>query len=320
MPVGHLNKEKQMKRLHTYSIVALDIKTNQIGVAVQSHWFAVGALCPWIEPGVGAITTQSMVEVSYGPKGLDLLRNGETSQEALKLLLEADDGRDLRQVAIVDAKGNIAVHTGNRCIAEAGHQTGDSFSVQANMMLNNSVWPAMASAFENTKGTLADHLIAALQAAQDAGGDIRGKQSAALMIAENVRDDTPWTHMLTNLRVDDHTEPIIELQRLLYVQHAYDLMNEGDDLLIKEQSEAARKKYQQAAELAPDIEELPFWQAVTLADTGKIDQALPIFQRVFSRNQNWALLVQRLPSSGLLTDDPGVMRKILSVNLHKGVD
>lgn len=181
-----------MKRLHTYSIVALDKKTNQIGVAVESHWFAVGALYPWIEPGVGAITTQAMVEVSYGPKGLYLLRNGRTSQETLNLLLEADDGRDLRQVAIVDAKGNIAVHTGNRCISDTGHQTGDSFSVKAKMMLNNSVWSAMASAYEKTQGALADCLIAALQAAQEAGGDIRGKQSAALMIAENVRDDNPW--------------------------------------------------------------------------------------------------------------------------------
>lgn len=261
-----------------------------------------------------------MVEVSYGPKGLDLLRDGKTSQEALKLLLEADDGRDLRQVAIVDADGNIAVHTGNRCIAEAGHQTGNSFSAQANMMLNDSVWPAMAAAYEKTQGVLADRLIAALQAAQESGGDIRGKQSAALMISENIRDDKPWTHMRTNLRVDDHPEPIIELQRLLDIQLAYDLMNEGNDLLSKDLSESARIKYQQAAQLAPDIEELPFWQAVTLADTGKIDQALPIFERVFSINKNWALLVQRLPASGLLTDDPKVMRKILSVNIEKGVN
>ena len=309
-----------MKHLHTYSIVALDKKTNQIGVAVQSHWFAVGAICPWIKPGVGAIATQSMVEVSYGPKGLELLRNGKTSQEVLNLLLKADDGRDLRQVAIVDTNGNTAVHTGNRCIAEAGHQTGDCYSVQANMMLNNSVWSAMAAAYENSRGVLSNRLIAALRAAQAAGGDIRGKQSAALMVAKNVRDETPWAHILTNLRVDDHPEPVIELQRLLDIQNAYDLMNEGDDLLSKEQSDSARIKYQQAAELAPDIEELPFWQAVTLADTGKIDQALPIFERVFSSNKNWALLVKRLPSSGLLTDDPSVMRKILSVNYPKGVD
>lgn len=303
-----------MTFFHTYSIVAMDRKTNQIGVAVQSHWFAVGALCPWIEPGVGVIATQSMVEVSYGPKGLALLRDSKPAQQALDELLEVDEGKELRQVAMVDALGNAVVHTGKRCIAEAGHQIGDSFSVQANMMLNNTVWSAMASAFENSQGNLANRLLSALQAAQATGGDIRDKQSASLLVSENIKDDTPWKHILTNLRVDDHTDPIIELNRLLNIQNAYDLMNEGDDLLSKNENEAAKIKYQQAAKLAPDIEELPFWHAVTLADTGKVDEALPIFERIFSINKNWALLIQRLPASGLLTKDPRVMRKILSVN------
>ena len=303
-----------MTFFHTYSIVAMDRKTEQIGVAVQSHWFAVGALCPWIEPGVGVIATQSMVEVSYGPKGLGLLRDGKPAQLALDELLEADERKELRQVAIVDAQGNVAAHTGKRCIAEAGHQIGNSFSAQANMMLNNTVWSAMASAFENTQDNLANRLLSALQAAQAAGGDIRGKQSASLLVSKNIKDDTPWKNILTNLRVDDHPDPIIELKRLLDIQYAYDLMNEGDNLLAKNENEAAKIKYQQAAKLAPDIEELPFWHAVTLADTGKLDQALPIFERVFSINKNWSLLVQRLPASGLLTEDPQVMRKILSVN------
>ena len=300
-----------MTFFHTYSIVAMDRKTNQIGVAVQSHWFAVGALCPWIESGVGVITTQSMVEVSYGPKGLALLRGGKPAQQALNELLEADDGKELRQVAVVDAQGNVAAHTGKRCIAEAGHQIGDSFSAQANMMLNNTVWSAMASAFENSQGNLANRLLSALQAAQEAGGDIRGKQSASLLVSENVKDDTPWKNIFSDLRVDDHPDPILELKRLLDIQYAYDLMNEGDDLLSKNKNEAAKIKYQQAAKLAPDIEELPFWHAVTLADTGKVNEALPIFERVFNINKNWALLVQRLPASGLLTKEPQVMRKIL---------
>jgi len=303
-----------MTFFHTYSIVAMDRKTNQIGVAVQSHWFAVGALCPWIEPGVGVIATQSMIKVSYGPKGLALLRDGKTAQQALNELLEADDGKELRQVAIVDAQGNVAAHTGKRCIAEAGHQIGGSFSVQANMMLNNTVWPAMASAFEKIQGNLANRLLSALQAAQAAGGDIRGKQSASLLVSNNIKDDTPWEHILIDLRVDDHPDPIIELKRLLDIQYAYDLMNEGDDFLSKNENEASKIKYKQAAKLAPDIEELPFWHAVTLANTGKVDEALPIFERVFNINNNWALLVQRLPASGLLTKDSQVMRKILSVN------
>ena len=182
------------------------------------------------------------------------------------------------------------------------------------MMLNDTVWPAMASAFENTQDNLANRLLSALQAAQAAGGDIRGKQSASLLVSKNIKDDTPWKNILTNLRVDDHPDPIIELKRLLDIQYAYDLMNEGDNLLAKNENEAAKIKYQQAAKLAPDIEELPFWHAVTLADTGKLDEALPIFERVFSINKNWSLLVQRLPASGLLTKDPQVIRKILSVN------
>ena len=303
-----------MTFLHTYSIVALDRKANQIGIAVQSHWFAVGALCPWIEPGVGVIATQSMVEVSYGgPKGLALLRDGKSARQALFELLKTDDRKELRQVAVVDAQGNVAVHTGKRCIAEAGHQIGNSFSVQANMMLNATVWPAMANAFENTLGNLAKRLLAALQAAQSAGGDIRGKQSASMLVSENIKDDTPWKHTLIDLRVDDHSDPIAELKRLLDIQDAYDLMNAGDDHLSKNKNEAARNRYEQASKLAPDIDELPFWQAVTLADTGKVDEALPIFEQIFKKNGNWALPVQRLPASGLLTNDPQVMHKILSV-------
>ena len=303
-----------MTLLHTYSIVAVDRKTNQIGVAVQSHWFAVGALCPWIEPGVGAIATQSMVEVSYGPKGLALLRSGKNPQQALDDFLRSDESRDLRQVAIVDAQGKVAVHTGKRCIAEAGHQIVDSFSVQANMMLNNTVWAAMASAFENSQGDLAYRLLSALQAAESVGGDIRGKQSASLLVANNIKDETPWKHILTDLRVDDHQDPIIELKRLLDVKSAYNLMNDGDSLLARNENKAALKKYQQAVELAPNIDEIPFWHAVTLADTGKVNQAMPIFKRLFNRNSVWALLVQRLPTSGLLTKDPEVMRKILSAD------
>jgi len=302
-----------MTFFHTYSIVAMDRKTNQIGVAVQSHWFAVGALCPWIESGVGLIATQSMVEVSYGPKGLALLRDGKPAQQALNELLEADDGKELRQVAVVDAQGNVAAHTGKRCIAEAGHQIGDSFSAQANMMLNNTVWSAMASAFENSQGNLANRLLSALQAAQAAGGDIRGKQSASLLVSENIKDDTPWKNIFTDLRVDDHPDPILELKRLLDIQYAYDLMNEGDDLLSKNKNEAAKIKYQQAAKLAPDIEELPFWHAVTLAETGKVNEALPIFERVFNINKNWALLVQRLPASRIAYQGtPGDAKNLIS--------
>ena len=297
----------------TFSIVARDEQNGQLGVAVQTHWFAVGAICPWVEAGVGAVATQSMVEVSYGPKSLDFLRGGKSAQEALDGLIAEDKNQGLRQVAVVDAQGRIAVHTGDRCIQAAGHRTGKGFSVQANMMKNDSVWPAMEEAYLAAKGDLANRMLAALYAAQAAGGDIRGKQSAAILVAKGEKSDESWRHVLVNLRVDDHPEPLMELERLLKINKAFDLMNEGDALLAKDLNEAAREKYSLAAAIAPDIEELPFWQAVTFADTGRIEEALPIFKKVFQKNKDWAELVRRLPPSGLLKDDMDMMKRILDV-------
>lgn len=302
-----------MNLLHTFSIVARDPKNDQMGVAVQTHWFGVGALCPWVEADVGAIATQSMVERSYGPCGLDLLREGKTAPEVLEELLSHDDQRELRQVAMVDSFGNVATHTGNRCIEEAGHIIGNQYSVQANMMKNSTVWPAMADAFEKNAMDLADRMLAALKAAQAAGGDIRGKQSAAMMIAENEKSNKPWEHMLFNLRVDDHPEPLKELERLIKVQRAYRLMNEGDELLSKHEIEEAMQHYSAAEQHAPHTLEIPFWQAVTLADMGQMEKALPIFSRVFKQNPDWAILVQRLPKAGLLRNDPEMMQRILEV-------
>jgi uncharacterized Ntn-hydrolase superfamily protein len=302
-----------MAFLHTYSIVARDEKTGQLGVAVQSHWFAVGSLCPWVEAGVGAIATQSMTEPAYGPRGLEALRSGKPARQVLEELLAVDESRELRQVAIVDAQGQIAVHTGARCISDAGHQIGKGFSVQANMMLNASVWPAMAAAFEQAQGDLSLRMLAALQAAQSAGGDIRGQQSACMLVADGIKSDQPLEHLLVDVRVDDSTQPLVELERLLNIQRAYNLMNQGDALLAENEMKGALEKYGQAAALAPDIDELPFWQAVTLADMGKVEEALPIFAQVFKQNPNWVELVQRLPASELLRDDPQMMRRILSM-------
>jgi uncharacterized Ntn-hydrolase superfamily protein len=304
-----------MAFLHTYSIVARDEESGQFGVAVQSHWFAVGSLCPWVEAGVGAIATQSMVEPAYGPRGLDALRSGKPADQVLQELLAQDKGRELRQVAIVDASGQVAVHTGTRCISAAGHQSGSGYSVQANMMMNARVWPEMAAAFEKAQGDLSLRMLAALQAAQTAGGDIRGQQSACMLIADGVKSDKPWEHLLVDIRVDDSPKPLVELERLLNIQRAYELMNQGDALLAKDEMKAAQEKYGQAAALAPKIDEIPFWQAVTLADIGKVEEALPIFAQVFNQNPNWAELVQRLPACGLLRDDPQMMRQILSIQI-----
>jgi uncharacterized Ntn-hydrolase superfamily protein len=297
---------------HTYSIVARDPQTGHLGVAVQSHWFAVGGLVCWAEAGVGAVATQSVVKVDYGPLGLARMRAGLSAPQTLSELVAADNGRELRQVAMVDAQNAVAAHTGTRCIAEAGHVTGDGFSVQANMMANAQVWPAMASAYRDAQGGLAERLLAALDAAQAVGGDIRGKQSAAMLIVAAEPDPQPWQGILLELRVDDHPQPLQELRRLVNLQRAYEHMNHGDDLLGQDRVQEALEEYRTAAQMAPQIPELPFWHAVTLADLGRMDEALPLFRGVFERDPNLATLVQRLPASGLLRDDEGMMSRILS--------
>src|SRR5678809_1014161 len=208
----------QLRPVNTFSIVARDSATGQIGVAVQSHWFSVGSIVPWAEAGVGAVATQSFVDPSYGKLGLDLMRTGKSGPEALRSLLAGDEGREVRQVAMIDAQGRVDDWAGKNDIQAAGHIVGKNFSVQANLMLNDKVWPAMARAFENTKGDLADRMLAALDAAQAAGGDIRGRQSAALIVVTGKPTGLAWKDRLFDLRVDDSSEPLQELRRLVILQ------------------------------------------------------------------------------------------------------
>ncbi len=298
---------------HTYSIVARDPKTGDFGVAVQSHWFQVGPIVPWAEAGVGAVATQSFVRVDYGPRGLALMRGGASAEEALQKLLAEDPQRDVRQVAMVDKEGRVATWTGPRCIAAAGHQKGAGFSVQANLMDKDTVWPAMARAFEAAQGDLADRMLAALEAAEAQGGDIRGRQSAALLVVRAAPTGEPWRDRLVDLRIDDHREPLGELRRLLTLHRAYEAMNQGDDALAAGKNDEALDHYTRASGLAPEIAELPFWQAVTLFTAGREEQALAIFRDVFAREERWARLVPRLPAAGLLPDDPEKIAKILGV-------
>lgn len=308
-----MKKKMRPKRFpfaHTFSIVARDPQTGEMGVAVQSHWFSTGTVVTWAEPGIGAVATQSMAEVSYGPLGLFQMQQKKTAPQVLRDLLEKDANREVRQVAMVDAYGNIAVHTGARCIAEAGHQTGHQYSVQANMMLKPTVWPAMAAAYEGATGSLAERMLAVLDAAQAEGGDVRGKQSAAMLIVSGESNIEPWKGVLVDLRVEDHPEPLIELRRLYNTQRAYEFMNKGDDLLSKGDVDAAFTAYDAAANLAPHLLELPFWQAVTLIETGREEQAFPILKKVISAEPDWLTLLYRLPAAGLLRDDPELMQKI----------
>jgi uncharacterized Ntn-hydrolase superfamily protein len=300
---------------HTFSIVARDPATGELGVAVQSHWFSVGSIVTWAEAGVGAVATQSFVDPSYGFKGLQMMKDGVPAPDALKRLVEADAQRDGRQVAFVDAQGRVGAFTGANAIAAAGHSMGVKYSVQANMMANDRVWPAMAQAFESTRGDLATRLLAALEAAQAAGGDIRGKQSAALLIVKPVSTGRPWAgaDRVFDLRVEDHPDPITELKRLVRLARAYAHANRGDELFTEQKVEAALKEYAAATSYAPEILELPFWQAITLASVGRFAEAEPIFRQVFAKEPYWADLVPRLPAAGLLPKDAGLVERIVGL-------
>ena len=296
--------------VHTYSIVARDPQTGDLGVAVQSHWFSVGASVPWAEAGVGAVATQSFIDPSYGPLGLEMLRAGRSAAETLRALLDADPGREVRQVAIVDARGRVAVHTGSGCIAAAGHTTGEGFSVQANLMERDTVWGAMARAYTGATGDLAERLLVALEAAQAEGGDIRGQQSAALLIVRAQATAAPWNDRLVDLRVDDHPEPLRELRRLLTLQRAYAHMNAGDLAVEEKDMERAGAEYGAAAQLVPGNAEMLFWHGIALANAGRIEEARPLLLRAYSIEPRWRTLVARLPAAALLPDDPELLRAL----------
>jgi uncharacterized Ntn-hydrolase superfamily protein len=286
--------------VHTYSIVARDSVTGDLGVAVQSHWFSVGPVVPWAEAGVGAVATQSLVDVSYGPLALELLRAGKSAPQALAGLLAADPKSDIRQVAIVDAQGRVAAHTGAHCIAAAGHKTGSGYSVQANLMLKDTVWGAMSRAYASASGEFAERLVAALAAAQKEGGDIRGQQSAALLVVRGKPTGRSWEDRRIDLRVEDHPDPVGELTRLLRLHRAYERMNAGDLAMEKNDVEAAAREYGAAEKLVPDNAEMLFWHAITMAGAGRVDAAKPLLARAYALDPNWRTLVERLPAAGLL--------------------
>lgn len=299
--------------LHTYSIVARDPETGQMGVAVQSHWFSVGPIVPWAEAGVGVVATQSFVDVTYGPLGLELMRAGRTAPQALEALKVADSHPEIRQVAMIDAQGNVAAHTGEKCIPEAGHIVGDNFSVQANLMLTEKVWSTMKEAYETTQGDLADKMLAALEAAQSVGGDIRGKQSAAILVVRGESTGRPWEDRVMDLRVEDHPNPVQELKRLMKLHRAYEHMNKGDLAIEQNDVDGALREYSAAEALFPENLEMKFWHAVSLVNADRVDESLALFKGVFSKDHNWAILIPRLPNVDLLPNDESIINKILSV-------
>jgi len=328
----------QLRPVNTFSIVARDPVSGEIGVAVQSHWFAVGQIVPWAEAGVGAVATQSFVDPSYGKLGLDLLRAGKPAPEALRGLLAADGACEVRQVAMIDASGNAATFTGARDVQAAGGianagttapavqcgsaggtlMTGRDFTVQANLMANDKVWPAMAKAYAESTGDIAERMLAALDSAQSVGGDIRGKQSAALIVVKAKSSGRRWADEVFNLRVDDHAQPLAELRRLVSLQRAYNHMNAGDLATELKDNEGALREYSAAEKIAattPGIQqsryaEMIYWHAVALVNMKRIDEAVPLFARAFELEPSWRELTPRLPASGLLPDDRALIERI----------
>lgn len=286
---------------HTFSIVGRDPKTGEMAVAVQSHWFSVGTAVSWGEAGVGVVATQSFVNKSFGIRGLALLKEGKNPQQALEELLQNDPGKEVRQVAILDTRGRVATHTGKNCIDDAGHLNGENFSVQANMMLNKSIVPAMEKAWHtNSRQSLPERMVSVLKAAQAAGGDIRGKQSAALLVVRGEATDEPWDDRTVDLRVDDAEQPIQELERLLKTYRAYEHMNRGDLDVEHGRMEQAMDEYRAAMNLFPENLEMQYWTAITLASNKKIKEASAMLQKIYQQDQNWRELTRRLPKVGLL--------------------
>jgi uncharacterized Ntn-hydrolase superfamily protein len=315
LPLGHAGAQDAAPRrpVHTYSIVAVDSATGQIGVAVQSHWFSVGGAVAWAEPGVGAVATQSFIDPAYGPRGLYLMRSGASAPAALAALLRADPDSQVRQVAMIDAQGRVAAHTGSRDIPAAGQQVGRWYSAQANLLRNDRIWPAMARAFESAGGDLADRLLAALDAAEAAGGDIRGRQSAALVVVSGDPTAPAWARVF-DLRVEDHPDPLGELHRLVRVARAYRAATDGDNFMTTGQVDSALAAYRRASSMLPDSAtngELIYWVAVTLADVGRIDEAIPLFRRAFAQDRGWVELLPRLPAVGLLRADQATVDRII---------
>jgi len=299
---------------HTFSIVAMDEKTGDVGVAVQSHWFSVGSIVSWAEAGVGAVATQSLVNASFGPRGLELLKQSKSPKEALKILLDSDEGRELRQVAIIDIQGRVAAHTGRDCIPDAGHVVGKNYSVQANMMLNDKIWPAMSKAFEeNEDQPLAERMMVTMQAAQDAGGDIRGQQSAAILVVKGKSTGKVWEDRKIDLRVEDHPEAVAEMARVLKVFRAYEHMNNGDLAIEHQEMDKALDEYGAAQEMFPGNLEMKYWTAVSLVNINKLDEALPLFKEVFSKDTNWKTLTPRIVKNGMLTVDKKTLNKIMNI-------
>jgi uncharacterized Ntn-hydrolase superfamily protein len=297
----------------TYSIVARDPQTGRFGVAVQSHYLGVGPVVPWLEAGVGAIATQASVNISFGPIGLALLRAGRSAAEVVAACLASDEQAAIRQLGVVDPQGNAAAHTGVDCIPACGHLVRDGFTVQGNLLERDSCWPAMAAAYEQALSEGApfpERLLRALEAAEGEGGDVRGRQSAAIAIVGAAVEPASWRGRLMDLRIEDHPDPVPELRRIVTMQLAYELLDDEGDAAKEGMSAAAR--YEEARRRAPDAYELVFWRAVELTKQGDVDAARRELRIAVAADERWATTLQHLAAGGLEGITPELAGRLLA--------
>ncbi len=295
----------------TYSIVAFDKKYKQFGVGVQTHQPAVGAVVPWVKAGVGAVATQSLTNIAFGPLGIDLLSSGMPAENVLAALIASDEGERHRQVAVVDAKGNAAAHTGANCIPFFGQHVGKGYSVQANMMSKDTVPAAMSKAYEAAKGSLLERIMIAMEAAEAQGGDIRGSQSAAIVVYGSDESKPHWENRVADLRVDEHTDPIAELRRIVDSRLADLLSAEGDKLASDGKLEEALKLWARARQMSADPSEMAYWQAITMADEHEmIEEARNMLAPLFEAEPQWLDLTRRMSETDIL-DHPENIKKML---------
>ena len=283
----------------TYSIVARDPQTGRFGVAVQSHYLGVGPVVPWLEAGVGAVATQASVNISFGPMGLEMLRAGRSADEVVAGLVASDERAHVRQLGVVDANGRAAAHTGAECIPACGHLVRDGFSVQGNLLERDTCWPAMAAAYEQALGTgepLVERLLRAMEAAEAEGGDVRGRQSAAIMVVAAEPQQAAWRGRLMDMRIEDHPDPVPELRRIVTMQLAYSMLDEeGDEAKA---GRSADERYALARGMSPDAYELVFWKGVELATTGDVEAARRELQVAFAADPRWRTTLQHLAEAG----------------------
>jgi len=297
----------------TYSIVARDPQTGRFGVAVQSHYLGVGPVVPWLEAGVGAIATQASVNISFGPIGLEMLRSGRSADEVVASLVAGDEQAAVRQVGVVDASGRAASHTGADCIPACGNLVGDGFTVQGNLLERDTCWPAMATAYEQALAAgepLVERLLRAMEAAEAEGGDVRGRQSAALMIVAAEPQQAAWRGRLMDMRIEDHPDPIPELRRIVTMQLAYNLLDdEGDEAKA---GRSADERYAQARRMSPDGYELAFWKGVELATGGNVDAGRRELQIAFAADPRWRTTLQHLAAAGTQGVTPELAEALLA--------